>query len=303
MANVVPIHKKKDKNLIQNYRPVSLLPICGKIFEKLIFDNLYPYIFNNQFIDDKQSGYRHADSTVKQLLSITHEIYKAFDDNKELRAVFLDISRAFDKVWAEGLIFKLKRIGIEGDMINILTSFLADRKQRVTMDGICSEWTDIKAGVPQGSILGPILFLVYINDLFEVVTSDIRIFADDTFIFRIVDPNSTADLNNDLRNITAWAHQWKMLFNPDMSKQAVEVVFSKKVVPSEFEQLDFNGIPSKQEEETKHLGLILYRKLNFESHLQEKLAKARQGLGVMMHLKKWVTHPVLETVYKLYDHI
>ena len=149
MANVVPIHKKKDKNLIQNYRPVSLLPICGKIFEKLIFDNLYPYIFNNQFIDDRQSGYRHADSTVKQLLSITHEIYKAFDDNKELRAVFLDISRAFDKVWAEGLIFKLKRIGIEGDMINILTSFLANRKQRVTMDGICSEWADVKAGVPR----------------------------------------------------------------------------------------------------------------------------------------------------------
>ena len=85
-----------------------------------------------------------------------------------------------------------------------------------------------------------------------------------------------------------------------MSKQAVEVVFSKKVVPSEFEQLDFNGIPSKQEEETKHLGLLLDRKLNFESHLQEKLAKARQGLGVRIQLKKWVAHPVLETVYKLY---
>ena len=139
MANVVPIHKKKEKNLIQNYRPVSLLPICGKIFEKLIFDKLYPYIFNNGFIDDRQSGYRHGDSKVKQLLSITHEIYKAFNANKEMRAVFLDISRAFDKVWAEGLIFKLKRIGIEGDMLNILTSFLANRKQRVTLDGSCSE--------------------------------------------------------------------------------------------------------------------------------------------------------------------
>ena len=299
-ANVVPIYKKKEKNLIQNYRPVSLLPIFGKIFEKLIFDKLYLYIFSNNFIDDRQSGYRHGDSTVKQLLSITHEIYKAFDANKELRAVFLDISRAFDKVWAEGLIFKLKRIGIEGDMLNILTSFLANRKQRVTMDGTCSDWADVKAGVPQGSILGPILFLVYINDLFEVVTSDIRIFADDTFIFRVVDPCSTEDLNKDLRNITAWAHQWKKLFNPDMTKQAVEVVFSKKVEPTKFDQLNFNGIPSKQEDETKHIGLMLDRKLNYESHLQEKLAKARQGLGVMMHLKKWVAHPVLETIYKLY---
>ena len=106
---------------------------------------------------------------------------------------------------------------------------------------------------------------------------------------------STADLNNDLRNITAWTHQWKRLFNPDMTKQAVEVVFSKKALATEFGQLD-----SKQEEETKHLGLILDRKLNFESHIEEKLTKARSGLGVMLHLKKWVTHPVLETIYKLY---
>ena len=142
--------------------------------------------------------------------------------------------------------------------------------------------------MPQGSILGPILFLVYINDLFDVVTSDIRIFADDTFIFRVVDPNSTEDLNNDLKNITEWAYQWKMLFNPDMTKQAVEVVFSKKVLATQFEQLDFNGIPSKQQDETLHLGLMMDRKLNFESHIEGKLTKASSGLGVMVLLKKWV---------------
>ena len=198
-ANVVPIHKKNEKNLFQNYRPVSLLPICGKLFEKIIFDNLYTYIFGNNFISDKQSGYRRRDSTVKQLVSITLEIYKAFDDVKELRAVFLDISKAFDKVWAEGLIFKLKRLGIRGEMIVILSSFLSGRKQRVTMDGVCSDWADIESGVPQGSILGPILFLVYIDDLINEVSSDIRIFADDTFIFRAVDSESTKDLNQDLQ--------------------------------------------------------------------------------------------------------
>ena len=151
-ANVVPIHNKNERSLIKNYRPVSLLPICGKIFERLILNNLYPYTFNNNFIDDPQSVYRCLDSTTKQLISITHGIYKAFDDSKKLRAVFLDISRAFDKVWADGLIFKLRRIGIEGDMLKILTSFLSDRVQRVTLDGVCSEWADIEAGVPQGSI-------------------------------------------------------------------------------------------------------------------------------------------------------
>ena len=226
MANVVPIHKKNETNLIKNYRPVSLLPICGKILEKLILNNLYSYIFDNNFIDDRQSGYRRGDSTIKQLLSITHEIHKAFDDGKELRAVFLDISKAFDKVWTEGLIFKLKRIGIEGEMINILTSFLNDRKQRVTMDGINSEWADVEAGVPQGSILGPILFLVYINDLFDVVDSEMRIFADDTFIFRVVVGDSTTALNEDLQKITEWGKQWKLNFNPDNCKT---VFLQKKI--------------------------------------------------------------------------
>jgi len=299
-ANVIPIHKKNEKNLFQNYRPVSLLPICAKLFEKIIFDNLYTYIFGNNFISNKQSGYRRGDSTVKQLVSITHEIYKAFDDGKELRAVFLDISKAFDKVWAEGLIFKLKKLGIGGQMIAILSSFLKDRKQRVTMDGVCSDWADIESGVPQGSILGPILFLVYIDDLINEVSSDIRIFADDTFIFRVVDSDSSKVLNQDLQKITVWAYQWKMIFNPDLNKQAVEVVFSNKRVKTADLPLTFNGIPVKKQDNTTHLGLLLDSNLNFESHLEGKLAKARSGLGLMKQLKQWVSYQVLDNIYKLY---
>ena len=302
-ANVIPVYKKNERNLVANHRPVSLLPICGKIFEKVIFDNLYCYIFDNNFITDKQSGFKQHDSTIKQLLSITHEIYKAFDStpSQEIRAVFLDISRAFDRVWHDGLIFKLKRIGIDDEVINILSSFLANRQQRVTIDGKCSEWSDIEAGVPQGSILGPILFLVYINDIIEVVKSDIRIFADDTFIFRVADHNSTDELNNDLCRITKWAHQWKMVFNPDITKQAVEVIFSnkrnKETIP---DQLFFNNIPVKTVSETKHLGMILEQKLSFENHLNEKISKANQGLGLMKQLKKWVSFKTLEVIYKMY---
>ena len=299
-ANVAPIHKKNERNLASNYRPISLLPICGKIFEKIIYDNLYCYIFNNNFITDKQSGYRRHDSTTKQLLSITHEIYKAFDDSKELRAVFLDISRAFDRVWHAGLLHKLETIGFEGEVIDILSSFLTDREQRVVIDGISSDWAQIEAGVPQGSILGPLLFLVYINDITEVISSDLRIFADDTFIFRIADQNSSEILNTDLCKITDWAHQWKMLFNPDISKQAVEIIFSNKTKTSTYDPLVFNGIPVKLVEETKHLGLILDNKLSFFSHINNKLSKAKQGLGIMKQLKKWVSYSVLENIYKLY---
>ena len=182
----------------------------------------------NNFISDKQSGYRRGDSTIKQLLSITNDIYKSFDQNKEIRAVFLDINRAFDRVWHPGILFKLKQIGIEGQALSIIEDFLKNREQRVVIDGQFSEWAPIAAGVPQGSILGPLLFLVYINDLTEVVSSDIRIFADDTFIYRTADSDSTLGLNNDLAEITNWAWQWKMLFNPSISKQAVEVLFSNK---------------------------------------------------------------------------
>ena len=146
---------------------------------------------------------------------------------KELRAVFLAISRAFDRVWHSGLLFKLRQIGIVDQALDIVKDFLTNREQRVVIDGQFSEWAPISAGVPQGSILGPLLFLVYINDITEVIFSDIRIFADDTFIFRTADSDSTRLLNNDLEKNTDLAWTWKMLFNPDISKQAVEVIFSK----------------------------------------------------------------------------
>ena len=185
-------------------------------------------------------------------------------------------------------------------MISIIESFLSDRKQRVTIDGKFSEWAVVQAGVPQGSLLGPIIFLVFINDLVEVVESNINIFADDTFIFRIVDQFSTEILNRDLERISRWSWQWKLSFNPDLTKQAVEIVFSNKKIKNRLEPLVFNGIPVKEVGETKHLGMILDSKLTFENHMTEKLAKARQGLGVMKQLKKWVDKKTLENVYKLY---
>ena len=148
--------------------------------------------------------------------------------------------------------------------------------------------------------MGPILFLVYINDLVDQVDSEIRIFADDTFIFRIVDQDSTTVLNRDLEKITEWATQWKMVFNPDIQKQAIEVSFSNKRTPSVPETLDFNHIPVRQESETKHLGMILDSKLNFNSHIAEKISKANQGLGVMQQLSKWIPRRTLEEIYKLY---
>ena len=129
--------KKNSKQDIKNYRPISLLPICGKILEKVIFDDLYNHIFSNNLITERQSGFRKNDSTIKQLIFIAHDIHTAIDYNppKDVRAVFLDISKAFDKVWNDGLLYKLIRNGVNGKILSILESFLSNGIQRMTING------------------------------------------------------------------------------------------------------------------------------------------------------------------------
>ena len=231
-ANVTPVHKKNDKQLINNYRPISLLPVLAKVFEKIIFKHLYNHLTTNNLISKNQSGFRPGDSCSNQLLSFIHDIHKAFDDKNclEVRSIYLDMSKAFDKVWHDGLVFKLKQNGINGNLLLLLTDYLSQRMQRVAINGQFSNWAFIKSGVPQGSVLGPLLFLIYINDLEADLKCQVKFFADDTSIFSIVeDPVITAsDLNNDLNLITEWAHQWKMSFNPDPSKPAEEIIFSCK---------------------------------------------------------------------------
>ena len=134
---MTPIFKKEDKQLVKNYRPISLLPICGKLFEKLIFDSLYVYLSSNGLITKNQSGFVPGDSCTNQLLFIINEIHEAFENPKclEVRAVFLDMSKAFDKVWHEGLIFKLKQNGVSGELLSFFSSYLSNRKQRVALNG------------------------------------------------------------------------------------------------------------------------------------------------------------------------
>ena len=136
------------KKVDTNYRPISLLPICGKIFEKIAFYFLYEFLLENHLLSKKQSGFRPGDSTINQLLAITTEIYNSFETLDETRAVFLDISKAFDKVWHEGLLFKLRQNGIKGSLLTTLKDFLSNRKQCVVLNGIESPWEPILSGVP-----------------------------------------------------------------------------------------------------------------------------------------------------------
>ena len=302
LANVQPVHKKNNRQTKTNYRPISLLPLCGKILEKIIFDQMYSFLDENRLISTRQSGFRPGDSCIFQLISITSDIYRNFERHDETRAVFLDISKAFDKVWHDGLIHKLKCNGISGNLLAFFENYIHNRYQRVTLNGTESDWRRISAGVPQGSVLGPLLFLVYINDLTENIKSQMRLFADDSFLFTPVKnvEVSHEQLVNDLETVSNWGYQWKMVFNPDITKQAVEVIFSVKKKKPIHPELKFNDIPVAREDYAKHLGLYLDTRLNFSKHITEAIRKATKGLSLMKYLSKYVSRKVLDLCYKLY---
>ena len=282
-------NKKNDKQLVNNYRPISLLPIFGRIFEKIIFNRIYNFLSEENLLNHNQSGFRPSDSCVNKLLSITHEIVEAFDCNPtlEVRSVFLDISKAFDKVWHEGLLYKLKSMGISGELHKLLENYLSGRLQRVVLNGQTSSWRPVLAGVSQGSILGPLLFLVYINNLPNGLKSNPKLFADDTSLFAIVkDKNESADvLNNDLLLISKWAYDWKMLFNPDPKKPAQEVIFSRKNQSQSHPTIGLNNIHVERAPYQKHLGIILDEKLNFKQYIDNAILKIDKGTSV---IKKFV---------------
>ena len=198
-GNIVPIHNKCDKQNIKNYRPVSLLPICDKIFERLIFSEMFIYLSANKLISENQSGFQPSDSCINQLLSITHEIFTSYDNGLELKGVPLDLYKASNKVWHEGFIFKLKKKGSSGELLPILSNILSNMKQRVVLNGQNSSWANVLTGVPQGSILGPLLFLIYINDLSDNLTSNAKLFSDNTSLFSVVHDVKTSakELNDD----------------------------------------------------------------------------------------------------------
>ena len=203
-------------------------------------------------------------------------------------------------MWHEGLLFKLQQNGISGSLLNLFQNYLNDRKRRVVLNGSFSEFTSIESGVPQGSILGPLLFLIYINDLEINIKSNIKFFADDTILYSIVkDPNLSAiDLNHDLDVINKWAHQWKFEFNPDPLKQATEVLFSCKNNAPNHPQIIFNGTVVAKASEQKHLGLTLESNLSFKKHLSEKIKKAKKHIGIIKHFSRFLPLKTLDHIYK-----
>ena len=296
-ANVIPIFKKGDKDNANNYRPISVLPIISKIFERIIFKHVYNHLHVNRLISKHQSGFQPNESTVNQLAFMYHEFSEALDRKKDVRIVFCDVSKAFDKVWHLGIIFKLKQLGIDGILLDWFTDYLKNRKQRVVIKGKCSEWGTIEAGVPQGSVLGPLLFIVYINDLADVVNCNIKMFADDTCLYVKIDDKSqanekTAELNRNLSSLATWANQWLVTFNPTKTK--CMTISNKKVV---YPDVCFNNTVLENVTCHKHLGININNNLKWTKHIDHILSNASRMLDVSLKLQYKLDRKSLETIY------
>ena len=279
-----------SKSQIQIQIQVRLIQIqICKYKYKYVFDPipdryLYKYCELNDLLSDKNSGFKPNDSTVNQLTLITHKLYKALDQKQNARMVFLDLSKAFDKVWHNGLIFKLKRFGITGILLSWFFSYLENRIQRVVLDGKASQWERLHAGVPQGSVLGPLLFFIFINNLVDTLETDPHLFVDDTSLLDIYfDPRlSCLKINRDLRKISDWGKVWKVTFN---LSQTNFIVFSHHQSYPEYPNVVFNGVNVVRTIGHVYLGLTITSNLSWRKHIFTVINKASRAIHILNFVK------------------
>ena len=284
-ANVTPIHKKGDKTEPGNYRPVSLTSQVCKVLESIVREHIVEHLETNNILSNKQHGFREGRSCLTNLLELVESWTEILDEGNGIDVAYLDFRKAFDLVSHKHLIFKLEKYGIKNEILAWIASFLNQRSQRVVVRGTASEAFEVTSGVPQGSVLGPVLFLIFINDLPLGIISLLSLFADDTKVFRrIVTDRSgqvqTSDrdreiLQNDLDNIYKWAEKWKMEFNVDKCK----VMHLGRSNPGHTYTMGGRNLGVVTEE--KDLGVWFDNQLDFGKHIRSIVGRANRMLGLI----------------------
>ena len=295
-AYVCPISKTGDLSLVSNHRPISLLNSEDKLFERLVFKYLFNHLRDNNLLSYLQSGFIPGDSSVNQLTFLYNTFCKAINSEKEVRAFFCDISKAFDHVWHAGLIYKLRAAGVMGEILAWFKSFLSNRRQRVVLPDANSDLVFIRAGIPQGSILGPLLFLLYINAIVLNIKSNYRLFADDTSLFIIVEnPFEAANIiNNDLAKITRWAVMWLVSFN---AEKTYSVLISRKINKPNHPLLYMLDQQITEVDSNKHLGVYFSNDYSWHRHINYIKDKAWSRINIMRKIKFKLDRKSLETTY------
>jgi len=271
-ANVVPIFKKGDRSCAANYRPVSLTSVRCKIMEHILSSSIMKHLEQYDILTDAQHGFRKDRSCETQLILTLHGLARSIENNEQMDVILLDFSKAFDKVPHERLLHKIKHYGIRDNILEWLRDFLSGRNQKVLVEGKESSTAPVLSGVPQGSVLGPLMFLIYINDLPEYIkSSTVRLFADDCVVYRKIKDQADGDmLQEDLDRLQQWELDWLMEFHPQKC-QLLRVTNKKKQVQKEYK---IHGHTLESVEEAKYLGITIHRCLNWNTHICNIIKKA-----------------------------
>lgn len=296
IAKIVPIYKSDDKRIVSNYRPISVLPAFSKILERLVYNRLIDFIDQNNILSDNQYGFRKKISTSMALLDLVEKISTSIENNEYTLGIFLDLAKAFDTVNHNILLSKLYKYGIRGVPHNWFKNYLSERYQYVYINKTKSNKLPVTCGVPQGSILGPLLFLLYINDL-NTITKLLTfiMFADDTNIFISGHnmENLTLAVNNEMKAVSDWFSANLLSLN---IKKTNYILFGNKKLPDI--TILINNEVIMRVYETKFLGIIIQSNLKWDAHIRLLRNKISKSVGIMSKAKHLLTTTHLKILYR-----
>jgi hypothetical protein len=296
-TKVIPIYKAESKMLASNYRPISLLPILGKLFEKIIYSRLISFIKKYNVLYRRQYGFQKGMSTEYALIDIQENILKSLENKEIPCCLFLDFAKAFDTVNHSILLQKLNHYGIRGTALSLIESYLTDREQCVQLNNTTSDFDYIRHGVPQGSILGPLLFLLYINDIAESSSLlSFYLFADDTTIFLSHKDQKTLEetLNAELTHVSNWLAANKLSLNVGKSNVLLFRGRNQTLPPI---NLIINGLPVSEKDSAKYLGVMIDNRLTFSKHIEHVKSKLIRGNAILGITRHYLPKSILLNTY------
>ena len=303
IARVTPIYKEDEKSEKFNYRPISVLPVLSRLFEKLIYDQLYQYLERGGFLTSDQSGFRALHSSTTCLLKCTDDWYSGMDEGLFTGLISIDLKKAFDTVDHEILCQKLEHYGVVGKELSWFKSYLSNRKQYCRINGVDSNINDINIGVPQGSCLGPLLFLVYINDFSCILkSSKVSTYADDTSIYhssKDITQLNTA-LNEELRRLDRWLKGNKLSLNVAKTRSMLITTKQKKKCLMASNQAIQPSIREEHIEvicNTKYLGVQIDENLTWKNQIKSVTEKASRAIGFLKYAKHFLPETIVKTLY------
>ena len=300
IANITPLQKGGDKTSVSNLRPVSLLPLPSKIIERVLHDRIMFHLERNNLLETNQGGFQKKHSTMNTIAKLTNDIFEGINNREITTTVYIDLAKAFDTVNHKILLKKLKFIGIKGNLLKLLGNYLKNRKQTTTLNDSTSKFRDIVCGVPQGSILGPLLFLIYVNDVSSVLRNcKYQLYADDTVIYHTSnDVNySKNHIECDLKRFTKWCNGNALTVNIKKSKYVLYGLKSqtRKIVDH---TLLMQNSKLDKVSSYNYLGVQLDMNLTYHKYLQGCVQRATHKIYMLSKIRRYIDFNTAITINK-----